>query len=488
MNWKQLLKTDLGRLLAGRGAADTTDAPPRYFWQRIGGLFRIRGRRGPSALPVPSHGWRGPRYGSGRAWRQDVLSVSEYTRSLVDSNVPLAAGMEAAVREECRRRYRWTPQRVTRLVGIALLAVMMMVLGSGIAANPNGLGFAGIVQAGLLLVMAAWLVRLLFLAKDRRERVYQALHDRLLSGATVSEAMGSLPRFFPSHLVDLVAVGEETGDVGDAFDRFNASMLQSLDLSRRLRWVLRYVAFVFFLQCFIGSFLALKVLPVYVEINDEIYADVDYTAPLPAYVGTADRVVNAFDHLVYHWPRYAMAGAVVAMAVALYRFRRSRGSLRGNVFSPFLLVPWFRGLVVRQNLGAIALMLHGLLRGGVPLDQALGMCSNSDLHRFYRQWLSALREQIRAGETLGDALAKTRSRWFVPDSFVGQLEAGEYAGQLPAMLERVSDLYRRDVELRMRVLVSLALPIGVLSLGYLTMFMETLGMRILVGLTEGLIV
>jgi type II secretory pathway component PulF len=95
-------------------------------------------------------------------------------------------------------------------------------------------------------------------------------------------------------------------------------------------------------------------------------------------------------------------------------------------------------------------------------------------------------DEIRGGESLRDAMAKTRARWRVPDSFVGQVEAGEFAGQLPAMLDRIATLYRHDVQLRVRVLTAMVLPLGVLALGYLTAFGEVLAMRMIIGMAEAL--
>ena len=116
------------------------------------------------------------------------------------------------------------------------------------------------------------------------------------------------------------------------------------------------------------------------------------------------------------------------------------------------------------------------------------MCSGTDLHPAYRNWLTALRESLRGGESLREALAHTHRRWLIPESFVGQLEAGEYAGQLPAMLERIAGLYRRDVDKRMQILVATVLPLGILILGYITMFAYTLGFQLIIGMTDALLV
>lgn len=412
--------------------------------------------------------------------------VTEYIRSLIGSNAPLAAGMGVAAREELRRRNGWTAQRSTRTAIFGLMGLIGLAMAFGIALDPNGLrGPLGFLQAALLIAIVLGLVRQLCFRRDQRLKVYLALESRLAQGSSISSAMASLPRFFPRHLVDLISIGEETGTLDGPLAQFNDGMLRTLDRSRQLRWVFRYVAFVFSVQCLLLSFLIVKVLPVFVEMTEEVSEE--GAAPLP-HLKQAATVAHAFDYVVYFWPQAAMTGALLLVLYTIIRIRARRLNVRGALLSPLLLIPWFRFLIVRQNLGLIALMLHGLLRGGVPLDRALVLCANADLPRAYRRWLLALRESLREGESLRDALARNQHRWLVPDSFVGLMEAGEYAGQLPAMLARTADLYQQETEKRMQILVSAVLPLGIFFLGYITLSAELLAFKLIWGMAEALLV
>jgi type II secretory pathway component PulF len=501
MNWKRLLRTNLTQLISGATDPESIATEPHYFWTGLFDLFRGRKARielridgmadYPKALVrrVCHPGWRGPRYWGGRERRSDILAVSEYLNSLIASNVSLTGGLQAAAREEYRKRYRWTPQRITRLASIAVLAFMAMLIGGGIALDRDGLsGVGDAFQVLILLGILLSLARLVVLVRNNRLAVFLALEARLSEGASLSDAMARLPRFFPRHLVDLVVIGEECGDPGRGFSRFTDTMLDALDMHRQLRWVFRYFAFVFSIQVLLLAFLAVKVLPVFVEIHHEMnveFSDNNMSPQLEASLATATTI---FDTLAHHWPRFAVVGAIIALAVAAIRYRGRRGWAGSGLMFPLFFLPWFRGLVVRQNLGTVALMLHGLLRAGVPLDRALAMCSATDLHPAYRNWLGELRTSLSGGKSLRDALAQTQRRRLIPESFIGQLEAGEYAGQLPEMLERIANLYRREVDRRVQILVAAALPAGIFILGYITMFAETLAFRLLTGLSEGLMI
>ncbi len=501
MNWKKLLTSNLGQLFSRKSEEDVLPSTPRYFWSVLLDFVLRRTPRDVAdaldTIPYPTSlvrkvgnpRWRGPVYRSGRAWRHDVLSVAEYIRSLIASNVPLAEGMAAAAQEEYRKRTRWTPQQMTRLSTVLMLLVAGVFFAVNIAQNINGLAsLSTVLQAVILVGLVLLLVRHLFLSKNRRLAVFLALQTRLDAGAGIAEAMESLPRFFPRHLADLVRVGEETGELDDAFAQFNGTTLRAMERHRQLHWVLRYLGAVVMLQGLILVFLGIKVLPVFIEITEEIYEDHSTAVETPTYLNTAYGAASLVDHAIYHWPQWAMGGAVFLLCFAALRFRSRRGWASGPAAFPLLFVPWIRGLIVRQNLSQIALMLHGLLRCGVPLDRALGMCSSTDVHPAYRDWLSALRESLRGGASLREGLAHTRRKGLIPDTFVGQVEAGEYSGQLPTMLERISTIYAMEAEKRMQILVAIVLPVGILCLGYITASAQILAFQLLIGLAESLLV
>lgn len=504
MAWKDVLNKDLGEFFGRRPAPDRTGDEPVYWWAALWRFVTRQRVLESEALTdaLQKHarypGWKGPVYWNARAWRRDVVLVIEQMRSLIGCNVPLAPGLAAAAREEVRIRRSWTPGRVTRLFGTAVAAGLFVVVGIGIAADPEGFENSNTMAMGVIMaVFAVIIIRETALNRRSRTGIYLALEQRIAEGRSLSEAMGTLPRFFPRHLTDLVEAGETAGNLERAFDQFGDSMLRSISLHRELRLTLLYVKVVLFLQLGIVAFILVKVLPIFSEILREITPDgsADYADATMASVPGLAVVVPGLP-VIQTWGNYLIEwGPPILAAIAGYgawrlvsRFRRRRHWASRGTSSILLLVPWFRGLVVRDNLGLIAMMLQGLLRAGVPLDRALALAADSDLLPAYRQWLGALRERIQQGDSLRDALDRTRPRRLVPDSFCGLLEAGERSGELPAMLERIATLYRRDTEKRVHVLAALVLPAGVFFMGYVTLCMQAMVFGTMVTIAEQLIV
>ena len=508
MRWKDLLNLDLGSLVRRAPAPERAEQPV-YWWTRMRRMVNPIGPR-PFSTPLPEGAqypagltrkaqdptWRGPVYWNARVWRRDVVLVAEHLRSLIACNAPLAPGLAAGAREDLRARTTWTPQRASLLARVAGAIVLLLAIGFNIALAEEGLDSpAGGLQAMAMILISIWLVKVMVTERHGRAGVFLALEHRIACGWGLSDAMGALPRFFPRHLVDLVEAGEATGNLDPAFDQFNDAMLRSLGTQRQLRAILWYLSFVFAAQVSIASFLLVKVIPVFVEIRQEAAAEAGVAfdpnrlpsgiAPIIGNLLPGLESLVALAESVYAFaPLIALVIVLVFALFIVRRFRMRRNWSARRSSSVLIVVPWFRGLVVRHNLGQIALMLHGLLHADVPLDRALAMALGSDVHPAYRRWLGQLRDRVCQGDSLKEALRRTASRRLIPDSFTGLIEAGERSGQLPETLGHIADLYRRDTEKRLAILQAIVLPAGILMLGYLVMATQVTVFRVLIDLSE----
>jgi type II secretory pathway component PulF len=113
-----------------------------------------------------------------------------------------------------------------------------------------------------------------------------------------------------------------------------------------------------------------------------------------------------------------------------------------------------RGLFYRQ--------LASMLRGGVPLPQAVGFLTD-EFRAEVAARLEELRRTLESGTPLSAALAPFPEAW-LPREDRAAIAAGERAGRLPDVLDGLAADRERQVVLRNRVRSVMAYPLTVLAL------------------------
>jgi len=112
--------------------------------------------------------------------------------------------------------------------------------------------------------------------------------------------------------------------------------------------------------------------------------------------------------------------------------------------------------------------LAGLVKAGVPILRALATLQEQCENRRLAGVIARLESDIREGGTLSSALAR-HERLF-PPQYVSMVRAGESAGRLDAVLERLAAAREAEEESRRRVRAAVAYPALILAVGAVTVF------------------
>ncbi len=107
--------------------------------------------------------------------------------------------------------------------------------------------------------------------------------------------------------------------------------------------------------------------------------------------------------------------------------------------------------------------LGALLGAGVQLVDALGALSQQSSRPNAKKILSQVRESVREGSSLADALAA--HSYIFSELYVGMVRAGETAGSLETVLSRLADYSERQSEFVSKVRGALTYPIIMMCVG-----------------------
>jgi type IV pilus assembly protein PilC len=127
-----------------------------------------------------------------------------------------------------------------------------------------------------------------------------------------------------------------------------------------------------------------------------------------------------------------------------------------------LKIPLVRTLVTQYVLAQLTRTLAAVLRGGIPLVEALNTTAGVIANSVIARRLTDARQQVIEGVSLAGAFESTR---IAPDMTVRMIEVGESSGDLPQMLEDVAEFYDQEVENRLTLLTTMIEPVLMLTMG-----------------------
>ena len=116
-----------------------------------------------------------------------------------------------------------------------------------------------------------------------------------------------------------------------------------------------------------------------------------------------------------------------------------------------------------SDLALMTRQLSALLGAGVQLVDALGALSDQATRAVTKRMLSQVRERVREGTSLADAIASHRDVF--SDLYVGMVRAGEQAAALEQVLDRLAEYSERQNEFVTKVRSALTYPIIMMCVG-----------------------
>lgn len=285
-----------------------------------------------------------------------------------------------------------------------------------------------------------------------RETVFEVSTD-ISSGLSLSQALERHRRIFSEFYVNLIRSAEVTGRVEEAMTFLADYLEKETSLMGKVRNALIYPVFVIVLFLLVAGVLMGVVFPQL----EPIFRESNVALPV-----ITEMFLAAGGFIARWWLAVLIAGGVGAVIVIDY-FRSQEGSI---VYSQALMAaPVIGALFKKVYVARFAEAASVLIKGGIPIAQAIEISGHTIGNLVYRDALHEAAESLRRGEQLSQALERNPA-YFPP--LVSQMVAvGESTGRLDQMLGRVAAFYTREVDALVGSLVELIQPALILIIGAL---------------------
>jgi type IV pilus assembly protein PilC len=309
--------------------------------------------------------------------------------------------------------------------------------------------FSTLIKAGLPILQAIELLHKRTEHQGFRSTLESIMHD-IKGGLALSDAMARHPAYFSPLYTSTVRAGEKSGALVEVLKRFIAYQKRMIAVLSKLKMALAYPIFLVIALIAVLLLFFLYIIPNFTQMYS------DQAGSLPFLTS----MLVGFTSALTRYAPLLFAGLLGAGAGIYFWQKTDKG--RETIDGLKLKIPLVRSLMVQYLLAQITRTLATVLRGGIPLVQALDTTAGVINNRVMARQLAEARALVTEGVSLADAFERTK---LAPDMTIRMITVGESSGDLPQMLEDVADFYDQEVENRLTVLTTMIEPVLMLTMG-----------------------
>jgi len=284
--------------------------------------------------------------------------------------------------------------------------------------------------------------------------VLQAVRSDLEGGQGMAVALNAHPKVFNTLFVSMISVGENTGQLDQAFRQLSVYLELERETRKRIKQATRYPLFVLSAMAVALVVINLFVIPAFAKVFAQFKADLPWATQI--LIGTSQFFQD------FWWLLALLFGG------SLFGFFKwietDAGALKWDQIK--LRLPIVGGIFERIALARFTRTFAMMYRAGVPLLHTLSINSASVGNRYIGQAILAMREGIERGE----ALTRTASASGLFTPLVLQMMAvGEETGALDDLFVEVADFYEQEVDYDLKQLADAIEPILIVAMGIMVL-------------------
>src|SRR3954471_16207048 len=276
-------------------------------------------------------------------------------------------------------------------------------------------------------------------------KAWQALHDMVIDGVSLADAMARLPETFPRIYVAMVAAGEAGGFLDVVLGQISDFQAREKELRGKVTAALVYPAVLLVLAVGVLIFLLAFFIPRFMTL----FANNNAKLPL------ITEIIMAASDIMRSYGLFIGAAVVAAVWFGRTWIKSEKNQ---RIWEATLLkMPVVGPLAAQIAMARFCRMLGTLLGAGVSLVAGLGVARRSLGNRTLIDLVNDSTERVTKGEALGAALAECKALF--PGSTLEMIKVAEESGRLETELVRLAGVTEITLDRQMKMAVPPAEPI-----------------------------
>jgi type II secretory pathway component PulF len=282
-------------------------------------------------------------------------------------------------------------------------------------------------------------------ASGAAKQKWEEVHDQVVDGLSLAEAMGKSPDTFPRVYVAMVEAGEAGGFLDVVLAQIAEFQAREKDLKSKVLTAMLYPCILLVLALGILVLLMTFFIPKFQKIFDNMHTALPLITQI--IIGTS-HVMRSYGLIVVA----ALIG-LIFMLRAWFVSEKGKRAWEGIILKTPLVGP----LIAQFAMARFCRMLGTLLGAGVPLVHGLNVARRSIGNQILVDAVTQTIERVQQGGRLGQSLADCKMLF--PSSVVEMISVAEESGKLDGELVRLATSTENDLDRNLKTAVAFAEPL-----------------------------
>lgn len=315
---------------------------------------------------------------------------------------------------------------------------------------------ATMIEAGVSITNAISLLAEQIPNKKLREVLVKVDED-IRKGEELSVAMGKYSNEFPTLLISMIQVGEQSGTLDSIMNRMATYYEKQTKMNGKLKNALIYPGILATVTVFVVVFILTYIMPMFMDMFESAGSD------LPAMT----KIVLSLGDGIRHYG--ILIGLIIVGIVVGFKYYTTRVDDGIYMYSKYKLKKsLFKDLNQKIVVSRFARGLSTVLGAGLSIASSIDVVSAVLENKYADVKLKTVRERMLTGDTLSDAIKESQ---LFPPMLGSMIKIGEEAGELDNILSKTADFYDEELERAIEAFTTILDPIMLVIMGVVVGFL-----------------
>lgn len=282
------------------------------------------------------------------------------------------------------------------------------------------------------------------------KKVLKEVLSAIQSGKSLANSFREQEEVFDPITLNLIEAGEESGNLETILEKLASELEDSKSLGDKLKSAMIYPIIILVIIIVVMVLMMLVLVPSMASIYSDFGAELPFATRL---------LMNLSSFFLKYWWAVLVILAVVFIGMKYY-LDTAKG--KRNFDKITLKIPAIGGIISKMQLSQFTRILALLLGSGLSIIKALELTAQSLKNEMFRDTVLAAKEEVEKGGALAIPIA--RSEYF-PLLVSSMIAVGEETGEIDAVLVKVSQYYKEEVDVATSNLSSILEPLFLVIMG-----------------------